>query len=370
MIIGFDAKRAFHNSSGLGNYSRDIIRILSTYYPANRYLLYNPKEAKKDRFHLDNNIEMKLPDHFFWKWFSSVWRQGPVSRQIRSDKVEIFHGLSGEIPRGIDRVYTKTVVTIHDLIFMRNPELYKPIDRKIYFNKYKYAAETADIVIAISEQTKKDIIKFLKVDENKVKVHYQGCHPAFKMNFTRDEKENLKEKFSLPNRYILNVGTVEPRKNVLTVIKAIRETRYHLVIVGRPTEYKKQLVAYIMQNNLQDRIHFPENVQMQELAIMYRLADLFCYPSIFEGFGIPIIEALFSEVPVIASIGGCFPEAGGPGSVYLDNKKPEDWTKEIDRLMKDESERKRMVSAGLSYAQRFTDENVGSGLMKLYQELR
>ncbi len=369
MIIGFDAKRAFHNSSGLGNYSRDIIRILSNQFPQNKYLLYNPKKSSREDLNLNSNVSIKYPESWIWKNLSSVWRQGPISRQIQSDQVQIFHGLSNEIPRGINRSWTKVVVTIHDLLFIRLPELFKPVDRKIYFNKFRYAVENADLIIAISDQTKKDIIEYLKIDPARVHVHYQGCHKAFKSEYPPTEKERIKTKFSLPENYILNVGTIEKRKNALTLLRAIRNLDVHLVLIGKTTAYKNELIRFINENGIQNRIHFLQNVKMEELAVIYQMADLFCYPSLFEGFGIPVIEALYSKVPVITSEGGCFPEAGGPHSLYVASENFQAWENAITGLLENPDKRMTMASHGWQYAQKFNDDKVGNELMKLYQSL-
>src|SRR5690554_1012496 len=158
MKIGFDAKRYFHNNTGLGNYSRDLVRILSGYYPENTYYLYNtkPNIERSVLINTKHTIE-RLPSSFFAKKFKSIWRMAGIKKQLKKDGIHIYHGLSGEIPINLpDKI--KSVVTIHDLIFMRYPHLYSFFDRKIHFWKFKYAAKHADYVIAISEQTKKDII--------------------------------------------------------------------------------------------------------------------------------------------------------------------------------------------------------------------
>mgnify|MGYP001243174136 CR=1 FL=1 len=369
MIIGFDAKRAFHNTSGLGNYSRDIIRIMSTHFPDNRYLLYNPKKSNVERFVVNSNVVLKYPDKWIWKKLSSIWRQGPISGQILSDGVDIYHGLSNEIPRGIDKKRTKVIVTIHDLIFIRFPEFFKPVDRRIYLNKFKYAAQNADLVIAISEQTKEDIIRFFKINESKIVVHYQGCHAAFKVAYTTSEKAIVKSRFNLPDRFILNVGTIEKRKNALTILRAIRDLDVHCVIVGRSTSYKQELQKFIAENEMYDRVHFLNNVSMAELAMIYQMAEMFCYPSFFEGFGIPIIEALFSGTPVITTKGGCFSEAGRPHSVYLEPDDISAWSDTIRSLSSNSDLRMQMAVAGSDYAKQFEDENVGDNLMSIYKSL-
>ena len=302
MILGFDAKRFFHNKTGLGNYSRDLIRILAHYYPENTYLLYNPKPKKINRIEIDGKIIIeKLPIKNSNKKFTSLWRLFNVTSQIKADKVAVFHGLSGEIPIGLNKSGIKTVVTIHDLIFMRYPELYTFFDRKIHYYKFKYAANKADLVIAISEQTKKDIVKYLKIKPEKIKVIYQGCSPVFKAEISKEFLEITRTKYNLPLNFILNVGTIEKRKNILSAIKAIKNIDIQLVIIGKKTAYYNEISNYISENKLEDKIIFLENVALTELSAIYKMAQIFIYPSIFEGFGIPIIEALYSQTPVITT---------------------------------------------------------------------
>ena len=163
MKIGYEAKRIFHNKTGLGNYSRDLIRILSTYYPDNTYFLYNPKPSEKNLFNSEKtNIKECLPKSSFYKMFYNLWRQKAIVGDIVADDIQIYHGLSGEIPLGINRTKIKTIVTIHDLIFLRYPELYPFLDRIIYRVKFYSACKNADTIIAISEETKKDMSRTQK----------------------------------------------------------------------------------------------------------------------------------------------------------------------------------------------------------------
>jgi len=368
--VGFDAKRAFHNRTGLGNYSRDTIRILSNYYPSNDYYLYNPKPAKITNFYTGTNIKEILPKSKFWKKFSSIWRQKAIVKQLIDDKIDIYHGLSGEMPRGIEKTNIKTVVTIHDLIFIRYPKLYSFFDRKIHFNKFKFAAKNADVVIAISEQTKKDIVTFLGIKPDKIKVLYQGCNKVFKQTFTEDKKREVKNKYHLPKNYILNVGTVEERKNLLNIVKAIENSRFNLVVVGNTkSDYAKKVLNYIKEKQMDKRILFLKNVSMEELAILYQEAQLFVYPSIFEGFGIPIIEALYSKTPVITSKDGCFKEAGGENSIYVNPLDITDINKAIHKVLSDEELQNKMKRKGFEYVQRFNDEIIATNFNKLYTNL-
>ncbi len=362
MKIAYDAKRFFHNTSGLGNYSRDLVRILATHFRDNQYLLLNNNRSERGK-----EIQ-SLPNVSFIET-----TKGKFSRQLKMGKdaqnagADIFHGLSGELPLKWNDKPIKKIVTIHDLIFMRFPEYYSWFDRKIHFWKFKKAAESADLIIAISEQTKQDIIHFLKIPDSKIKVVYQGCHQAFKEYIFPDFLEQTKIKFNLPERFILNVGTIEKRKNLLNIVKALKDTDIPLVVVGRKTKYFKKVNRLAVKNNV--KVQYLEGVSMHELAAIYRLAEVFVYPSFFEGFGIPVIESLFSGTPVITSNTSCLPEAGGSYSLYVDPKNSEDIRSKILFLWNNSSERQRRKEKSFEFVEKFNDEYIAENLMKVYQEV-
>ncbi|MGA9212822.1 glycosyltransferase family 4 protein [Kaistella sp.] len=364
MKIAFDGKRFFNNSSGLGNYSRDLVRILATYFPENQYVLFNesPSEKGKDILSLSNVSFVETS-------------KGTMSRQLKMGKdaqkidADIFHGLSGELPLKWAGKSIKKVVTIHDLIFMRFPQYYSFFDRIIHFWKFKKAAVHADVIIAISEQTKRDIIKLLKVPEEKIRVIYQGCHCAFKENQSEDFLTSVKGKYHLPQRFILNVGTIEERKNLLNIVRGINGTEIPLVVIGKKTKYFNKVQKYLKKNKLENQVQFLESVSMEELAAIYKLADIFVYPSFFEGFGIPIIEALYSQTPVIASNTSSLPEAGGEYSLYIDPLNSNDLKSKILFLWNNEADRKRRSDKGLQFVQKFNDEKIAENLMMVYKKL-
>jgi len=363
MKIAYDAKRIFSSWSGLGNYSRDLVRVLATYFPDNQYLLFNKKKSER------GEAILKLPNVTFIQT-----TKGTLSRQLKTGidaqnkNADIFHGLSGELPLRWTPKPIKKVVTIHDLIFERYPEYYTWIDRKIHFWKFKKASNSADKIIAISEQTKRDIIQFLKVNENKIEVVYQGCHASFKEKQSEEILKQIKEKFNLPEKFILNVGTIEPRKNLLNVVKALKDSKIPLVVVGaKKPKYFKLIEKEIEKNKIE--VQFLSGVSMEELAGIYKLAEIFIYPSFFEGFGIPVIEALFSETVVITSNTSCLPEAGGPDSVYVNPENVEDVRAKINFLWDNESERKRRAEKGLQFVQKFNDEVIAEEMMKIYKSL-
>ncbi|MFN3019942.1 glycosyltransferase family 4 protein [Chryseobacterium sp. TY3] len=365
MKIAYDAKRFFNNTSGLGNYSRDLVRMLAAFFPENKYMLLAKRDNERGKAILEN------PSVSF-----SPISKGNMARQIKMGKdaqnldADIFHGLSGELPLKWNKKPIKKIVTIHDLIFVHYPQFYSFFDRKIHFWKFKKAAHSADKIIAISEQTKRDIITFLKVPEAKIEVIYQGCHEAFKTEKTLKERNAVKIKYNLPERFVLNVGTVEERKNLFSVVKALKGTDIPLVVVGRKTNYADQILSFIKKENMTLQVQFLEGVSMVELACIYQLADIFVYPSLFEGFGIPIIEAHFSKTAVITSNTSCLPEAGGKDAVYINPLNVADIKAKINFLWNNASERQRRAEKSYDFAvANFSDEKIAHDVMRVYQSV-
>ncbi|MGN5954953.1 glycosyltransferase family 4 protein [Sphingobacterium lactis] len=366
LTIGFDAKRYFLNRTGLGNYSRDLIRILETQFPENKYIKYTPKLAKSST---EPPQSIKLPQGKINSLLPGLWRNRRIVDDLKRDSVDIFHGLSGEIPSGLKQAGIKSVVTIHDLIFLRFPELYKPLDRWIYNKKAQHAVAHADKIIAISEQTKRDILHYYPCDPSKIEVIYQVCHPAFKVEHTEAQKEALRKEYNLPKEFLLNVGSIEPRKNAFQLVKAIEGLTIPLIIIGKPTAYAAEIKTYVKEKGMENQVRFLEGFCMEELATIYSMASIFLYPSRFEGFGIPIIEALYSETPVITNKSGVFPEAAGPDSVYISPESTTEIKDAILSLWNDEAKRKAMAKAGIQYAQRFNDDQIAEQLMNCYRSL-
>ncbi len=371
MRIGFDAKRAFRNFTGLGNYSRSTISILSDYYPNNEYYLYTTfyKKHPMQNFANRPNINIRRPDGML-KRLPSAWRYFGLSADLLFDKIDIFHGLTAEIPVGIPS-RTRSVVTIHDLIFLRYPEYYKSIDRWIYTKKYRSACKRADLIIAISQQTKQEIIDFFGINEEKIRLVYQGCDPQFYQVATPREKANVKALYQLPDKYILYVGTIEHRKNLLTLVKAMEllPEPLQLVVVGKPTVYFDTVMKYIEAHKLERRIVFLPRTDFKHLPAIYQQAGAVCFPSLFEGFGIPALEALNSRTPLVASKISSLPEAGGPGSLYVDPLNHEEMAAALLKATTDEQARQKMITDGVAYARNFHEDHIAKNLWSVYQEL-
>jgi glycosyltransferase involved in cell wall biosynthesis len=370
MRIGFDAKRAFFNRSGLGNYSRDTINILSEYFSMNDYVLYTPKPEKSIPFYKAQNISVVGPQGFWTKKFSSYWRTYKMANQLKDNKIQLFHGLSNELPIGIESTRIPSVVTIHDIIFMRYPQFYTPVDRSIYLKKFQYASDNASRIISVSQQTKDDLIEFFKVKENKIDVVYQGCNPTFWNSLSEPDRQDVLMKYNIPMEYILYVGTIEERKNILRVIKALYKSKIStpLVIVGKPTPYLSKVKAFVDYNRMSNVV-FLHNVPTDDLPALYQNAKLFIYPSLFEGFGIPILEALTSKTPVITSRGGCFAEAGGKSSIYIDPENIDELADAIKQILSNSTLRDNMIIDGFIHAQQFRQDKIASNIMGVYEKL-
>jgi glycosyltransferase involved in cell wall biosynthesis len=265
----------------------------------------------------------------------------------------------------------KCIVTIHDLIFLRYPEYYPAIDRKIYEYKFRKACITADIVVAVSECTKRDIVKFFDINPEKIKVVYQGCDKSFQTKADESVSEEARTTYNLPKEYILYVGSIESRKNLMLIVKAMKHIKSDLplVAVGKSTPYADKVKRYIKENGLSDKVRILHNVSFKHLPSVYQMSSLFIYPSFFEGFGIPILEALYSGVPVIAATGSCLEEAGGPSSIYVNPTDEQSLATAIDSVLTDDVLRNKMIKDGLYYAQRFDQKKLSEDMMKLYESL-
>jgi len=370
MNIGFDAKRVFQNRSGLGNYSRSTLRLLARFYAENNYYLFSGKPDKKIFLPSENQFIVE-PEKGFSSLFPDYWRSWALYHQAGNLNLDIFHGLSNELPLSIKKTRTKSVVTIHDLIFLRFPEYYSSVDRQIYSLKFKYACRVADKVIAISLATKEDIIHFLGTDPQKIEVVYQSCDPIFRKPVSAEMKSAVKKKYNLPDQYILFLGTIEKRKNALSLIKAFLNENidFPLVIAGKPTAYISEINDFLKGNPAGNRIIFRHNIETSDLPSLYQSSMVFAYPSVFEGFGIPILEALNSGVPVLTSTGSCFSETGGDAAMYSDPYNTEQIGSALSKLLNSNDLRQSMIKKGFNHSRQFDEDKVAANLMKLYSDL-
>lgn len=386
MNIGFDAKRAAQNRTGLGNYSRFVIRILSEKFAGNQYHLYTPKPHRMpylQEIPTLKHLFLHFPPQGIWSRLRSLWRVWGITKDIQKDGIHIFHGLSNELPLNIgtpeqrkmkaDGKGCKYIVTIHDLIFIHTPQYYHWIDRQIYNFKFRRACRCADRVIAVSEYTKQEIMHYYHTPESKIDVVYQGCDPVFSQEIEEGKLQEVKARYQLPDKFVLYVGSIEERKNLILVAKAMaklnRRAAIHVVAVGRRTAYVDKIQDFLKAQGIEHLFHFYHQVPYADLPSFYKWASTFAYPSRIEGFGIPLLEAISSGVPAIGCTGSCLEEAGGPNSIYVNPDDAQGMADAILRTCTDEDLRQHMISEGKKYALNFSDEKLSHDLMRVYENL-
>ncbi|MBC7389908.1 MAG: glycosyltransferase family 4 protein [Opitutaceae bacterium] len=369
MKIGYDAKRAFWNNTGLGNYSRSVISGMATFHPEHQLTLFSPG------INYHSELKTTLQNKTISLFDLGNGLIGRAKRVVgfNNGSLDIFHGLSNELPIFNHNSRTKLVVSVHDLLFLRYPEFYPFIDRQIYKLKTLKACKKAHLIIAISQQTKQDLIEFLNIPEHKIKVHYQSCHPQFRVQHTEQDIVKIKAKYGISKPYILQVGTLEERKNALLTLKAYKDCKFkesfNLVLIGNRTSYCNQLEQFVADHKLKEKVNFIYKSTFSDFPVLYQGSALSLYPSLFEGFGIPVLEAMTSGIPVITSEGGCFHEVGADAVLYINPLNPKDLAEKIDLVLDNESLSKELIEKGKNRALYFEPENLMSGLDKIYKQL-
>lgn len=353
MKIGFDAKRAVSNRTGLGNYSRSLVQHLAAFHPEHDYHLFSPSAdttlldpmlTQQDHVHLHKSKAR----------IKSYWRSFSIVKDLQQTGIQLYHGLSNELPYGMERSGIKSVVTIHDLIFKVHPETYGVAERMIYDRKFRHACAVADRIVAISEHTKNDIVRFYGTDPERISVIYQSCRDHFYHRRSEAELVKARETFQLPESYFLYVGTVEARKNLKSVIAAyeqgLREKQIPLVVVGRGGPYADTCKAAIRQAGLEHLFIWKENVHDSlSLQAIFQMATALIYPSSYEGFGLPVAEALLSGTAVITSSQSSLPEAAGPDAYYIDPARPESIITAASSILDDPAQALSRTKKGAEY---------------------
>ena len=372
MRIGFDAKRIFHNFTGLGNYSRDLLNGLVTHYPEEEYHLFTPSISTNPRIQAFTDAAHYHVHTSSGTW-SSIWRILGIPSAAKKAGIDIFHGLSNEIPAGLQKKEIKSIVTIHDLIFLRYPEQYQAIDRFIYKRKCQYACRNSDRIIAVSKHTKSDIIDYFKTDPQKIEVIPPICDKQFYKLLSKEAQDSVRISHQLPENYALYVGSIIPRKNLLNIVKAIhllgREDRLPLVVMGKGKAYLQEVKKYIQEHRLEDWIVFPKNVPFEDFPAIYQRAEMLIFPALYEGFGLPLLEANWSRIPVISSRKSSLPEVAGPDGYYIDPHDPESIAEAIKTILHHPEDVHKRVASGFAHAQQFHEKILTTRLMQLYRHL-
>lgn len=372
MRIGFDGKRAVSNMTGLGNYSRLVIGELAENYPQDSLYVYTSKlkaNPRLKKIESMSNVEFRLPSGSGFS--GSLWRTFGVTNCLAADKVDVYHGLSNELPLNIASAGVPSVLTMHDVIYRRMPECYTFFDRLIYDFKYGRSCRNATRIIAISKRTKDDIIELYGVDPDKVDIIYQGCDASFKRVCQNGELDEVRRRLHLPSRYVLQVGTIEKRKNLELTVRAmsVLPEEIKLVVVGRDRlGYKKYVEEIAASIGVRDRIIFYHDLAFSDLPAVTQMAELVAYPSRYEGFGIPVLEGLESGRPVVAATGSCLEEAGGDAAFYVSPDDPRAMGEIMSAITQGKIPLEDVVARGKKHASRFNTSNMAAEIMGVYEK--
>lgn len=375
MKIGFDAKRLFRNYTGLGNYSRTLVGNLGRWAADDDYYLLSEREVRNDETEefLDGRYNIITPARG-----RKTWRSWGCVKDIKRYKLDIYHGLSHDLPFGIAGSGARTVVTIHDVCYKTFPSMFPLVERLIYGVKYKYSLRHADRVIAISESTKRDVERFFPwVDPTKIEVIYQALNPVFYEPADVAEARRVVGQYGVHGDFVLYVGSINSRKNLMGVLQAYARVhssaRLPLVIIGNGSgAYFKSCFDAVEALELGDEVVHIENLSsMRVLRDFYTLARFMVYPSFYEGFGLPVAEAQLCGCPVITSTVSSLPEAGGHNALYVDPSDTEALTAAMGQLLSmSATEREQIGRRGREWvASRFDPKKLTAQVAELYHKL-
>lgn len=357
MKIAFDAKRYYHNNTGLGNYSRTLVDALGRLFPENEYMLY---------------------DEGSWT------RTMRLGRRAVDDGCQIYHGLSNEIPMdAAGRI--PTIVTIHDVCWRTYPEMYHWVDRHIYDLKYGRSCRKADKVLAISESTKRDIMEHYGVAEDRIEVIYQPVGYRYYTLMSDEEAkrriavavdQGLLPKDILSRRYMLQVGAINARKNLMATVRAVKSIHkdhpdVRLLCIGSGHEYERKVRRYVSEKDMEEYVTFVSGVKDQALLqALYRKARVMVYPSYYEGFGLPVVEAQLQECPVITSTVSSLPEAGNGTALLVDPTDIQSLRQNMLDLLGDEDSARSLGGvARMKALEAFNHDMLITKVMKLYESI-
>lgn len=370
MVIGFDAKRLLHNRTGLGNYARNLLSSLLEAAPQNEYHLFSPEAAAFPPEWNQRNHPALVYHHpqaarLARGIRNSLWRTYGIARLAAQSGVQLYHGLSHELPNGLKRHRMCSIVTIHDLIFLRHPEWFPFADRFFYRQKVLRACQQADLIVAISECTAHDIQDLLKIPRERIKVIYQSVSTVFQPGDHSPTAANN----ALPDSYILAVGNCDARKNYQTVLQAyaqLPDDRPHLVLTGPYGNERRKIDAQIRANKLTESIIWQQPSGAESLAQLYRGARFSVYLSRYEGFGLPVLESIACGTPVLAANGSSLEEAGGNAATYVRANDAEAASMVMRRLLYDDTFHQRQAQLCSAWATRFSPESRAQTWLDVY----
>lgn len=375
--IGIDITSAVSQGAGIGRYTRELVTALLEADTITSYSLFYAK--RPSALPVPNPIpraanatyhEAPLSE----RWLHRLWYRlnVPLTVQRFTGTVDLFHSPDFVLPPVGNNI--PTLLTVHDLSYLHFPETFTPA-LVAYLNKLvPTSVDRATHVLADSKATKRDLIAYYSVPADKVTVLYSGVSALFVPERSEKRLRAVREKYALGQQpYVLSVSTLQPRKNyqlLIRAFKAVAEQRAHnLVIAGGKGWLHEEITAEITRQDLEDRVLLIGFVDDIDLPALYSGASLFAYPSLYEGFGLPLLEAMACGVPVLNSNASSLPEVVGEATLQLEPHEEQAWSETMLSLLDDSTKRASMVAAGFMQARQFTWDRAAQELKAIYTRL-
>ncbi|QQG49778.1 MAG: glycosyltransferase family 4 protein [Candidatus Berkelbacteria bacterium] len=355
MRIAVDTQTTVGKKTGFGSYVSSLVNQLSLTDHDNDYCFIRPQ----------TEADFSMP-HRFW------WDQVLFPREAKRAQADVLHQPCFSVPI----LYSgKTVVTIHDLISIIYGHNITFWSRQFFGKWMPYSYRWADHIIAISQHTKKDIIRLLRLPEEKITVIYEGVDERYHPKKSGSELTKFRERFKLTDcQVILHVGTLEPRKNLQFLIRAFAESRSRLknpaklVITGKRGWFYQPLFELVDELKLNDEVVFTDYVPDEELPTLYNAANVFAFPSLYEGFGLPPLEAMACGVPVLSSNSSSMPEIVGSGGILMPPTDAKAWTETLVSVLNSPSQQQELSERGINQAKKFTWKECAEATRAVYEQ--
>lgn len=368
VIIGIDGRLATRRvRTGIEQYAYSVIRGLVEWGPHHAYRVYIDRATDLGGVSESSNVVLRLlrPSRPL-----VAWQLVGLPLELAREKPHIFFSPGHYLPPYRP---AKAVVTIHDLAFLAFKEQFRGWWRTLFRLTTAYAIKRADRIVAVSQNTKADIIKYYGVEPRRIKVIYHGVDPFFKPIDDPKALEKVRREYSKGREFLLFIGTLQPRKNLLRLIQAFAQAAsnvpHSLVVVGREFWRQEKVYYAVEEWGISDRISFTGYVDSSDLPLLISSATALILPSLYEGFGLPALEAMACGTPVIASRSSSLPEVVGDASRLVDPYDVDDMVAAIIEVLSDERLRREMSAKGLERAQLFSWKRASEETLALFEEV-
>jgi glycosyltransferase involved in cell wall biosynthesis len=372
MHIAIDVRMG-HTRVGMGVYVRGIVSNLGKIDKENEYFIILNKGGKDNFVPLQDNFHKIFTNITYSDYLKrDLWEQVYLPNLLNENRIDIYHGTNYSLPLFAK---TKMVLTIFDMISFLSSKWYKSISRYRVQKLLNLSAKRADKIITGSENSKKDIVNILGIPEEKIKVIYIGVDEEYKIINDQSKLNFVKAKYSISKKFILHVGSMNPRKNIPRLIEAYGKLpmqllkEYRLVLVGEKGWRSNEILAKIEQLGLKNSVIFTGLVEDDDLPLLMNEASLLAFPSLYEGFGIPPLEAMACGVPVVASNASSIPEVVGDAALLFDPYNVEEMTALICEVLTDEELRDDLVKRGFEHMKHFSWEKAAQETLAVYNEI-